>query len=405
MARISLRSIYPIEAGSLISLLIFIGLVINAVLHGSDFHVFYKTALRLLDGAAVYVAKDDSDPFKYNPAWAYIFSGFGYLPEKVALSLFTVLQLSCWLYGAKVFADWLRYDLYNHRNLLLMLLLSLNALSAETGFGQINGFLFAGTVTIVKWLEQENAPVRAGLLMSLLISLKLNFALLIFLGIFHNWRFINGLLLGGLLLHSIVAVSESDWTGYASYQAWLNLLFSQSSTQYFTYETQGFYRFFYSLWGTVGAIWGWVAHLLFYLSLGLYIHVKKVSQGQPGALAAYWLAGVFLFSPLAWWYQVLFMFPMAFCVLRCRLNIIEAVVIRLCLLGFALASFSVIGPRSIMEFKIQQGFFFGSLCILVIFLKRLFYNQDFKAPVAMDNSSLLNLNFTRLQMVERRTNF
>ena len=387
-----------------LSFIILVSLVINAIRNASDFHVFYRTAVRVLEGQAFYVSTDGCDPFKYHPAWAYMLAPLGLLPEKVSLVLFTVTQILCWLYAANILSRWLKYDLFNSRNFFLMLLLTLNTFSAETGFGQINGFLFAGTVALVKWLEEDKAPIRAGMLLAIMITLKLNFALLICYCAFRNMKALTGLVYGVLAMHLPVIAFHHQWIGEGIYREWTTLLFTQSVEQYFTYETQGLLRFFQKLFGVNGAKLAWFASLCVYVATGFYLNWKRLLNTQPAAIASFWLAGVFFFSPLAWWYQVLFLFPMAFCMLKYRVSRIENFLIYLSLAVFALVTFSLVGKYNSMHFKEYQGFFATAVVILALFFKRAVYNKDFAVPMPAETvHPILQLPHWSKQIYQAKT--
>ena len=367
---------------NLLIAILLLGLILNAILHGSDFHVFYKTAQRFFSSSDIYVLADGSDPFKYHPAWALFFSPLALFPEKLSLAFFTISQMACWFYGISVLARWLNYDWKKSENFLALLVLILNAFSAETGYGQINGFLFASTMIIVSWLEESNKPIRAGFLIALMVALKLNFALLIFYAVFKSKKTLLGFFLGGFALHLVLLPTYHDLFNLNLYQNWLSLLLGQSSGQYYTYEVQGFLRFFQILFGKIIAQWAWLFLMSLFVSIGYFSHLKKIIA-TPASIASFWLSGLFFFSPLAWWYQVLFIFPMAFCLLKAPVLKFEYYLVRFCLLIFGFASFTILGREYLILFKEAQGIFIFSLLILLLFFKRSLYNRDFEKTLTV----------------------
>jgi hypothetical protein len=247
--------------------------------------------------------------------------------------------------------------LISARKKLILLALSLSALSAEIGFGQVNGFLFL-CCTLFFFLLNESPPkpVLAGFLLALVCSLKLNFALLFLYAIFKNRRTLWGLGLGALFLHLFAVILTKDIWAIDIYSQWIKLLLLQSSEQFATFEVQGLLRFF--LWiSPENARFLWLTSIVAFLVLELW--VKNSRQTLPTPLvAALWMTLLFLTSPLAWWYQILFVYPLAFYLIK---NTPPSSWVKYtaysCLFCFAFINFNTIGAKGIYWFKDSLGYF------------------------------------------------
>jgi len=118
--------------GSFLGLaLLLLGLMINSSMHGADFEVFYKAGQRFIQHLPLYQEADGWSPFKYHPSWAIIFSFWSLLPFSVSVVLFNTVNVLFWGVAAHKWSKWLGYDL-KVQNIFILLMLSLNALSAET---------------------------------------------------------------------------------------------------------------------------------------------------------------------------------------------------------------------------------------------------------------------------------
>lgn len=342
-----------------------LALLINSATHGADFEVFYRAGLRWLSGEPIYQFSDSWMPYKYHPAWAPLLSIFTAVPFKFAAFFFTLVQVYFWWLAVKIWARWLKIEIVSPTRIFLLLALSLSAFSAETGYGQINGLLFLGATFLVQVLESENQrPYLAGLIAAALVSLKLNFGLLMIYALIKNWRTLIGFTGGVLVLHLVVALSSKNLLAVNAYQSWLNLLLQQSADQFYIFEAQGFLRFFHSIFGDFGKI-------IWALSLaGFIVGGATLNRGRllPQAVASYWIVGCYLFSPLAWWYQILFMYPLLFQLLQLKISTLERRLIYLCLGVYALVTFNTVGHDGIILFKEWQGFFVCSLIIFTLYI-------------------------------------
>lgn len=342
-----------------------VGLLINGMKHGSDFQVFYLAGERLLKGISIYQESDGWMPYKYHPAWAAVFSAFSLLPPKLSIFIFNCLQIGIWFFAARIWADWLGYRLDRPFPILILLLLSFSAFSAETGYGQVNGMLLLGSTLLFQWLEQTPQKYfRAGFLMALIFALKLNFGILIIYCLIKNWRSVLGFIAGLFALHVIVAISQGEFFAEGIYRNWIGLLLTQSSAQYYIYESQGFLRFFHSLIGDAGKML-WIATMLAFMAWGLVLSLRKVEKVF---VAAYWVAGTYLFSPLPWWYQILFMYPVVFLLLKTPMRRWEVRAVLACLFVYALITFNTLGKQGIIAFKQGQGFFVCSAFLFALLI-------------------------------------
>lgn len=352
------------------------GLFLNSFLHGGDFQVFYLAGQRFLENISLYQDADGWSPFKYHPAWAAFFTVLTLLPFKASLLLFTAINLSFW---GRAFYQWARMLKLSvtTAGFFWFLLLGLNAISSETAYGQLNGFLFWGATQIFLWLESENPrPILAGVLLAVLISLKLHFGILLVYVLYKNQRTALGLILGGLSLHLVIAVSRLNFINWELYQSWLHILLTQSENQFNTFEVQGVLRLCYAIFGPSYAKLAWAATLVIFAALGVYLQRRRFERNQnfvsPAALVGcYWFAILFFFSPLAWWYQVLYLFPLSFLMLKVQPTKLWRAVAWASLFVFAVMSFNTLGREGIITFKLYMGYFIAGLAVFVGFLTTL----------------------------------
>jgi hypothetical protein len=372
------------------------GLLWNACLHGGDFKVFYLAGERLLGNLPIYQVGDGWSPFKYHPSWAVFFSVWALLPFGAAVLLFNVVNILFWFLASRYWARALNYE-FGPQSIFVLLFLSLNALSSETAYGQVNGFLFWGATQIFRWMESENQkPVRSGILLAVLVSLKLNLGILLVYVLYKNWRSAWGLMAGALGLHLLTAVAFKDFYNVGLYQSWLHLLLTQSGDQFNTFEVQGILRMCYVLFGASLAKSAWAALLASFVFLGIYLDRaylvdKDEAEKKRVFNACYWLAVVFFFSPLAWWYQVLYLFPIAFLLLKTSPQKIWQGVIWSCLLCFAVVSFNTLGREGIFIFKLYMGYFAAGLALFAGLLVS--YVKSGAQVSSQRESSVIELSF------------
>ena len=345
---------------------------------GIDFHVMYLSGRRVLSGVPIYQLSDGSMPFKYHPAWAIAFSDISLLPENLAYLLFNALMLCCWIWAASIWARWLGYDIHKPVNSLILLLLSFNPLSSEINLGQSNGILFIGATKVFAWLSAHRQRwFAAGFLVAVLCTLKLNFGLLAVFCLIRNFRSALGMLAGALLFHAITAVFFSDWINAGLYHAWLNVLLSQSAQQYLEPDVQGLLRFLLLTSPDFG-------RGLWLLSVGLVIiagiALERYQRGSSALIAAYWLTAAYLLSPLAWWNQILFTYPLVFVLLRSDIGRVGRGVLYGVLAIYAAAGPALLGRDGIQAFRIHHGIFFASVAILTVMAANLWTHRH--APAA-----------------------
>ena len=346
--------------------LLIAGMLFYSHKKGGDFRVFFTAGERILNNHSIYQLEDGWMPFKYHPAWAGFFSVWALMSEKLALFFFNTLQLTCWLMGASVWGKWLDFNLRSWTNRFLLLLISLSALSCDIGYGQVNGFIFLGMTLVFKYMETfPQKPLTAGFIVGLLISLKLNLGLLCFYLLFKNPRSLLGVCLSAFFLHSILIGFYQEALVLDQYKSWLHVMLSQSANQFHIYESQGLLRFFLSLSFKYGSVL-WLLAMGVYILFGYYaIRKNKDFPWVP----IYWMAGSYLFSPLAWWYQILFLYPLVFYLLRTNLNKIERAVVFVCVFLYAFCSFNTLGSEGILLFKEFFGYFALSCILMLLFLK------------------------------------
>jgi hypothetical protein len=372
------------DAFSVLGILFFLTCLIwHACLHGGDFQVFYTAGERFLNHTPIYDHNDGWSPFKYHPAWAIVFSAWSLLPFTLSVLIFNIVNLTFWGLAARTWSQLLKYS-FTPLSVLVLLILSINALSAETSYGQVNGLLFWGATLIFKWMEDSNPkPLRSGALLALLISLKLNLGILLFYVLFKNWRSALGLILGAAGLHLIVALSFKDLYAFELYRSWIDLLLFQSGQQFDTFEVQGVLRVCYILFGAQNAKIVWAGLLALAVLFGIFLDRFQQNEGPDKSVfnGCFWLAMVFFFSPLAWWYQVLYLFPLAFFLLKELETTLAQKLIRLCLGSFAFISFNTIGRNGIYNFKYYMGYFIIGMilwsCLIWTELKQSFSLRNY----------------------------
>lgn len=342
------------------------GIVGYAIKTGSDFHVFYVAGTRALEGSDIYRWSDHWMVFKYMPIWSILFSPFALLPEKVSCFLFVLLQILFWIQSARIWFGWLGYEFNNPTHLFLLLMLSANALSAEIGYGQINGFIFFAVTQILNWLKDGNQdPWRAGAVAALLFSLKVNLIFLLIYCLFRNAKSVFGFVTMGCALYGATVAYYGFETTTQLYQQWWSILIGQSTSQFFIFECQGLFRFFGSIFGESAKVF-WSMSVLLLLGFGIRLARSKTISYP--AIAAYWLALMFYISPLAWWYQILFVYPMIFFVIRYAPTLLTRRIVEVCAVAIALANFNILGRSSLIQFKEWQGFFAFSVIVFCAYL-------------------------------------
>jgi Glycosyltransferase family 87 len=363
-----------------------VGMLVASNRRGNDFHVFWTAGRHLLAGDQFYRPEDHWMVFKYFPAWAILMSPFALLPEKVALALFNIMQFGFWFRAAQIWAGWLGFELKTAPQRLLLLVLVLNPLSAEVSYGQLNGSLFLGGTLLFMRLEAESPerPFRAGLMAAALMTLKLNFGILMVYAFLRNWRTLGGFVTGMLGLHMVTALYFRDLLAAQVYHDWFSLLMTQSAEQYYIFEAQGLLRFFHTVWGD-SATYAWLTAVAALIAVG-WVGIRQKKQ-DPVWNASYWLAVTFLLSPLAWWYLVLFTYPMIFFLLRQPLGRIEKGIVWVCLAIDAIAGFNTFGRYGIIAFKQWQGFFATSIVIFAMFAYRTWMLRS--PSVALASRSML----------------
>ena len=331
----------------------------------------YVAGQRALSGAPIYLMTDGWLPFKYHPAWAVVFSALSLLPEKAAFVLFNTTMLGCWAWAASIWARWLNYDLRKPINFWILLLISFSALYSEMSYGQINGILFIGATKVFDWLGAR--PQRwfaAGLTVAVLCSLKLNFAFLAVFCVIRNFRSLLGILVGALAVHAATAAFFGDWIGIDLYRTWINVLLDQSAEQYAHVDSQGLLRVLLQATPEFGR-WLWLVSIAMAVVGG--IALERYRPSNDPLIASYWLSATYLLSPLAWWYQIPFMLPLAFLLLKQDIGRVERGILYLSLAIYAIA----LPTREVIAtFKNANVVFFASAAIVMVMLINLWNTRQ-----------------------------
>lgn len=346
------------------------GLLVKATIRGGlDFHVLYLSGQRFLRGEPIYVLSDGWMTYKYHPVWAIAFAAFAPLPERLSFILFEIANFSCWTWAAMIWARWLGYDLRKPSNFLVLLLLAINPLTSELHLGQVNGFLFLGATKLFEWLSADPQRwFRAGFLAAILCSLKLSFGLLLVFCLIRNWRTVAGMIAAALAVHVVTAVSFGGWFDVALYRTWVELCLGQSAQQYVDPDIQGLFRFLLLVTPEYSKPL-WVAFVASAISGGIWL--ERTQRQSPALIAAYWIAAIYLLSPLAWWSQILLTFPLAFFLLKQDIGRTGRIVIYVSLALYALASPTLLGRPGIETFRTAHGFFLATMAIVAVMIMHL----------------------------------
>jgi hypothetical protein len=344
--------------------------------HGIDFHVMYLSGERALSGVPIYLLSDGRMPFKYHPVWAVVFSPVSLLPEKLAYVLFNMAMLGCWMWAASIWARWLGYDIRRPANFLILLLLALNALSSEINLGQTNGLLFVGATKLFEWMSARPQKwFSAGILVAVLCALLAVFCLI------RNFRSLLGMVAGAVVLHVIAAAFFGHWLDLDLYRAWLDLLLNQSAEQYVDPDVQGLLRFLLLASPDYGRAF-WLLSVALFVLGGLAL--ERYRRADPALIAGYWLSAAYLLSPLAWWNQILFTYPLVFVLLRRDIGRVGRGVLYGALAIYALAGPALLGRDGIQTFRVHHGVFFASVAIIGVMVLSLWPNRP--APISNGNS-------------------
>ncbi len=352
-----------------------IGIFIYGHNNGVDFKVYSLAGHRLLQNLPIYQFADGWSPFKYHPAWAVIFSFFSLLPYAAANFLFNAINLGFWVLAVQLWTRWLNINM-KLSSWTFLLLISINALSTEIGFGQVNGFLIWGVTWIFQQIEEDpKSYLRVGIIATLIFTLKLNYSLLLFYLLFRQWKIIWGFAAGIAILHVLTIIGFHDLNPMALYKDWVQLLLTQSSEQYNTFEVQGFLRYLIRHFDSITARWLWIGTLALALGFGLYRHhlvrknlqTTKQNHFNRAMDASYWLAIVFFFSPLTWWYHILFLYPMAFVLLMGPMPKVFKIPALCSLAVFSCLSYNVVGAVNIIRLKDSMIFFNCALVLMTLF--------------------------------------
>jgi hypothetical protein len=331
---------------------------------GIDFHVFYQAGVRLRAGIPIYQLADGWMPFKYFPAWPVLFAGFTFVPEVTANVIFNAVQLSCWLYAAAIWSRWLGYAELTSRALLVVVVCALGPLATETRWVQLNGMLFLAATKLCQWSSRKTHPFASGALSLALCSLKLNYGLLAIHTFRRNRKYLLGSLLAALGLH-LVVVAFYGGLGVNIYRQWISVTLTQSNEQLSSPHVQGLLRFFLSIAGGYGRLL-WLISLPAFIFIGLKINRAKTQEATSGV---FWIANTFLLSPLAWWYQDVFMLPMAFFVLRNQISRAEACIVWAILVSYATITPDILGYELFVRLADWNVLFLGSAVLYTLFLK------------------------------------
>jgi|GEM_PF-3619656 len=346
---------------------LFVAMLPTSLRRGNDYHVFYTSGLRAHLGDALYQVTDTWFVFKYHPIFAIAFVPFSYLPEKFGLLILDLGMIFCWLWSLATWARWLGYKLTPPK-IFLLVLISLSALSAEFGFGQINGALFAGLTLSFLLLEEKDRPVLAGMVMTLVMAVKINYGLILIYGALRNWRSLIGVAIAALIIHVwVVLFFHQNFFNPAIYHEWLSLLLQQSSEQFNNREAQGFLHFFDSILGDASGHVAWSATVIAFILGGAWMRFKQVKHP---IVAAYWMAALYLLSPLAWWYQLPYMLPAAFWLLKQSMPKWQKRICYCAIAIFALVTFNLVGRTGLNFAKDIQVFFYASLVILLFLIQK-----------------------------------
>jgi hypothetical protein len=198
-----------------------------------------------------------------------------------------------------------------------------------------------------------------------LASFKLSFGILAIFCFLRNGRTLLGMLTAGVVLHLVTACVFHEWLCVELYRSWIEVLLGQSSQQYADPDLQGVLRFWLSLSGDETSRWLWMLTVAAAIGFGIYLEYDR--RNEKIIIGGYWMTAVFLLSPLAWWNQILFSLPLAYCLLLKRdLAPLNRAVIYAALFSYAAASPTLLGRVGIEAFRSHNGFFLACIAIVAV---------------------------------------
>ncbi len=229
---------------------------------------------------------------------------------------------------------------------------------------QVNGSLMLGSTLIFALIGHDRRrDFLAGCLVAGMVSIKLNFGLLAIYCVLRSWRSAFGMMAWALVAHIALVACFGARGALDMYSEWLTLLFGQSAAQFMYPDAQGLLRALLVVTGDAGKPL-WALSVVAFVVGGVAL-MRRVPD-DVAASAAYWIAGAYLLSPLAWWYQLLFLYPAAFVVISRASSLLQGGIVWSCLTVFALAGTPLLGPGFAI-FKAWNGFFVASALIFILF--------------------------------------
>ena len=150
----------------------------NHGIHMPDFEVYYRSAIRLLNGENLYrIQSDDHYIFKYSPACAAMFIPFTIFPFSIAKILYWLLltgvTASSFFFCLQLASPGLYIKSPSKFNLYILLLtLSLGLfLYREFMLGQVNIVLFLSYLLMIRFYQQQK-PIPVALIWAAGIMIK-----------------------------------------------------------------------------------------------------------------------------------------------------------------------------------------------------------------------------------------
>ncbi len=185
---------------------------------GGDFWSFYDSSIAMRLGQSVYAYHHLSHIRNLNaPATLLLFAPLAWIPERLALILWQVLQLACFLTAAFI----VQRETTVRPAIVLGVLGVSETINSMLRLGQMTGILALILTLAWSWDRSDRHPVGVGVLLGLSSYAKP------FLGLFAVWMLwrrawptIAGLALGGVLAVAVGWVAF----GRATYVEWLATL-------------------------------------------------------------------------------------------------------------------------------------------------------------------------------------
>jgi len=353
------------QGAFLLVALCLVGGVIHGVPRDSDYEIFLRSGLRLRAGAAIFEPADGLFPFKYHPTVALFWALWSHLPTLGAKTFFLIGQTA--LTTTMIGAWTLR--VFGRENFRWAfpsaMLVAKKLIWRDLDLGQTNGMLYLGAsaATALALTQSKSPSFLAGAIITGITLVKLNYGLLSGLGLLASPVAFGA---GAVFVAVLAAAVTCMWFGFADglalHTEWIGLLLSASEAQLTDQENQGLLHALSALWPTSARAL-WLAATGAFALAGWTIIKRRPLDHQ----AAYWLFGVNVLSPLAWWNQYVLAIPMLLVAWRDRRNPLQTAVLGAVVFWCVIFHYDVVGHTVFNESAKHLVPFFMLASLFVVF--------------------------------------